>query len=582
MSPLPQQRSKFLRKILMQHKYYFIFILIINAALGFSFPFLWFLSSIFAINLGSEQVAATDIKVICTLSIAIFCLDFIKHSMVAKLIPEVNRTCRKLCFGQIFINSYLFFKKNHISNIIKTVTSLSNESGLLVKQFSYFSQIIFLFISTTAILFSISKFLIFILFFWAALICIGCYIFSKILLKASHSIKSTSNDFSKSAKEIIKNYITVRMANKLSSENELLKNKSLAILNLENKINIFSIYANFTIRLITVFGLAAFASHVVILMNYANIKAHEIIFLIILSTYICYLTPKLMKIFSIAVKQLELIKNNLKFFIRYGSDNNHKIKHSLKIKEGKIEFKKVTLKYHDNDNSFKDKTLTIEPGQKVALVGLSGSGKTSFSYTIPGLITVTSGRILIDGQDISQVSQESLNTAVSVLNHSPLLFRRSIRENIAYGCSNYKDEQLIEAATNACCHDFIMNLEKGYDTVVGERGSKLTKGQKYRILIARAILKNAPIIIVDESDFDIDAVSAKQITEALDYLFKDRTAIIIAHWLDTLQKADRILVFEKGTIVEDGTHKELMRYDEVYASLCRMHDGGYLPATFDR
>ncbi len=255
----------------------------------------------------------------------------------------------------------------------------------------------------------------------------------------------------------------------------------------------------------------------------------------------------------------------------------------LDVNNGKIEFLKVTFRYKRNNNVFKEKTLTINGGQKVGLVGLSGSGKTTFAHLVLRLFDIDSGQILIDNQDISKVTLKSLRDSICLIPQEPMLFHRSIIENIRYSSEDASDEEVIEASIKANCHEFIMNLEDGYDTIVGEKASKISGGQKQRIAIARAILKDAPILIMDEATSALDSYTEKQISDSINILSKDRTTIIIAHRLSTLKEVDRILVFDSGTIVEDGTHSELLAmHDGHYAMLWRMQASGVLPDHLEK
>lgn len=253
----------------------------------------------------------------------------------------------------------------------------------------------------------------------------------------------------------------------------------------------------------------------------------------------------------------------------------------LIVPKGKIEFIKVNFKYRHNNNIFKEKTLTIEGGQKIGLVGLSGSGKTTFAHLILRLFNIESGAIKIDGFDISEVTLKSLRDNICLIPQEPMLFHRSIIDNIRYSSEDATDEEVIDASIKANCHEFIMNLEDGYDTMVGEKASKISGGQKQRIAIARAILKDAPILIMDEATSALDSYTEKQIQDSIRVLSQNKTTIIIAHRLSTLLEMDRILVFDKGTIIEDGNHKELLAKKGHYAMLWRMQTAGLLPDSLD-
>jgi ATP-binding cassette subfamily B protein len=245
---------------------------------------------------------------------------------------------------------------------------------------------------------------------------------------------------------------------------------------------------------------------------------------------------------------------------------------SLKLKEGRIEFKNVTFGYVQNNNLFLNQSVTIYGKQKVGLVGCSGSGKTTFINLICRLFDLESGEILIDDQNISDVTQASIRENIGFISQDLVLFHRSLMENIRYGKLDATDLEVMEAAKKAYAHEFIINIAEGYNSLVGERGIKLSGGQKQRIAIARAIIKNAPILILDEATSSLDSMTERLIQESLATLMKNKTVLVIAHRLSTLLSMERILVFHKGHIVEDGTHEELLAAGKVYAALWNSSD----------
>ncbi|MHA3237232.1 ABC transporter ATP-binding protein [Legionella pneumophila] len=251
----------------------------------------------------------------------------------------------------------------------------------------------------------------------------------------------------------------------------------------------------------------------------------------------------------------------------------------LIVKEGKIEFDSVTFHYNQGKKVFENKSVIIKPRQRVGLVGFSGSGKTTFIHLILRLFNVESGKILIDGQDISQVSQDSLRSAISLIPQDTTLFHRTLMENIRYGNPDASDDEVVMASKQACCDDFISLLPDGYNTLVGERGIKLSGGQRQRIAIARAILKNTKILILDEATSQLDSLTEEAIQNSLWQLMESKTTIVIAHRLSTLLHMDRILVFEAGKIIEDGSHEELLAKDGLYKSMWDAQVGGFLPES---
>lgn len=249
----------------------------------------------------------------------------------------------------------------------------------------------------------------------------------------------------------------------------------------------------------------------------------------------------------------------------------------LKVTKGEINFDSVTFAYQKNKPVFKNLHVHIPAGQKIGLVGFSGSGKSTFVNLILRFYDIHSGRILIDNQDIALITQDSLREQIAMIPQEPTLFHRTLMENIHYGRLDATEEEIIEAAKLAHCHEFIEKLDLGYQSLVGERGIKLSGGQRQRIAIARAILKNAPILILDEATSSLDSVTEKLIQESLQMLMRGRTTIVIAHRLSTLTNMDRILVFDKGMIIEEGTKESLLQASGHFAKLWNMQTDGFLP-----
>lgn len=247
------------------------------------------------------------------------------------------------------------------------------------------------------------------------------------------------------------------------------------------------------------------------------------------------------------------------------------------IRRGSIEFNKVHFTHPEADSPlFENFNLKIKQGEKIGLVGHSGSGKTSLTKLLLRFSDIQDGLISIDGQDITKITQHDLRSHIAYVPQEPLLFHRSLAENIAYGNPDSTQQEIEGVAKLAHAHEFIEKLPEKYETLVGERGVKLSGGQRQRVAIARAMLKNAPILLLDEATSALDSESEVLIQDALWKLMQNRTAIVIAHRLSTIQKMDRIIVLDEGEIVEQGSHKELLRKDGVYAKLWSHQSGGFL------
>ena len=285
--------------------------------------------------------------------------------------------------------------------------------------------------------------------------------------------------------------------------------------------------------------------------------------------------------FNSVYRRLEEAVTDASLFVEYTMDAPKILDKphakNLKISNGEIEFENVAFTHSENSDAlFNNFSLTMKPGQKVGFVGHSGAGKSTIVNLLLRFMNIDHGRILIDKQDISEVTQQTLHESIAFVPQEPLLFHRSLRDNIAYGKPHASENEIIDAARKAHALEFIEKLPNGFDTLVGERGVKLSGGQRQRIAIARAILKDAPILVLDEATSALDSESEKLIQASLGALMKDRTSIVIAHRLSTIAKLDRIIVLENGRIVEDGTHDELLKVKGTYATLWNHQSGGFI------
>ncbi len=251
---------------------------------------------------------------------------------------------------------------------------------------------------------------------------------------------------------------------------------------------------------------------------------------------------------------------------------------ALRVGKGAVSFDHASFSY-GNGAVLNEFDLQVKPGERVALVGSSGAGKSTIVKLLFRFYDLTGGSISIDGQDIARVTQNSLRSNIALVPQEPVLFHRSLFENIRYGKPDATEKEVIKAAKLAHCHDFIQNLSHGYETLVGERGVKLSGGERQRVAIARAILKNAPILILDEATSSLDSESEGLIQDALHTLMKGKTTIVIAHRLSTIMSMDRIIIMEGGRIADTGTHEELLKQEGLYKKLWNLQVGGFFQDT---
>lgn len=280
---------------------------------------------------------------------------------------------------------------------------------------------------------------------------------------------------------------------------------------------------------------------------------------------------------QILVELTEMIQKGLSGFRRFSAimETEPDIEDAEDAREltnvkGDVNYDHVTFRYNDDEPVLSDVSFSIPAGRSIALVGPSGGGKTTICSLLPRFYELTGGKITIDGEDIKEFTLQSLRKNIGIVQQDVYLFCGTVRENIAYGKPDASDEEIVEAAKNANIHDFIMSLPDGYDTFVGERGTRLSGGQKQRISIARVFLKNPPILILDEATSALDNESERHIQKSLEELSKNRTTITIAHRLSTIRGADEIIVITENGIAERGSHDELMKTDGIYAKYYRM------------
>ena len=376
----------------------------------------------------------------------------------------------------------------------------------------------------------------------------------------------------------VTNILAIKSHNNQDKEQQILKNKLGFWLerNMENMLGFIPVRDIFSSILVilnsSVFLVAIFASQ-------KNMISIPVIYLAV--TYSFAVSRNLWQANSIMRSYNRIIGDSydmVRILNKKVEIKDPKNPEKINITRGEIVFENVNFAYADQPDKFlfKNLNLKIKAGEKVGLVGLSGGGKTTITKLIMRFSDIQNGTIAIDGQNICNVKQSDLRGAISYVPQEPLLFHRSIEKNIAYGRYSATNQEIIAVAKMANAHDFINKLKDGYQTLVGERGVKLSGGQRQRIVIARSMLKNAPILLLDEATSALDSESENLIQDALWKLMNNKTAIVIAHRLSTIQKMDRIIVLDNGKIIEEGSHKELIFKNGKYAKLWNRQSGGFV------
>jgi ATP-binding cassette subfamily B protein len=420
-----------------------------------------------------------------------------------------------------------------------------------------------------------------ILFVWALSFMLIALCFFRPIHDLSNIFATSKTTLVGKMVDSISNITNVRLFSKDRYENELIQAATLDTITRDRTMQwaIIKMRAFWDVSIIVLIGVNIY----VLLTMYSKnqVSVGDFSFIISLSISIFYNLWFLASQFVSFAEELGKCKQALSIITVPQEIVDEPSAKPLVVTQGHIEFDQVSFHYDDGAHLFKNKNIVIEAGQKVGLVGFSGSGKSTFVNLILRLFDVESGKITIDYQNINAVTQASLREHIAMIPQDISLFHRTLMDNIRYGKVDASDAEVIEASKKAHCHEFITQLTEGYRSLVGERGIKLSGGQRQRIAIARAMLKNAPILILDEATSALDSVTEKHIQEALHGLMTGRTTIVIAHRLSTLSEMDRILVFDNGQIIEDGTHQNLIQLSGHYARMWKMQAGGFLPSEQD-
>ena len=490
-----------------------------------------------------------------------------------KSLPNLKADIINQASAYVHNHSFKFFQDNLSGSISNKIADLANNTDSLITTSRSVFQDFLTIISAIFISYLVNPLFSLVYFIWTLIFIRAAFYFSKSIQpfskafaeSRSHAVGNVVDSFVNAINVILfarNKYETQYL--RISLNDMVVKDKELQ----KRLMRYGFIMSGLTISVqaVTIILLLYFGSR-----GFLTIGDFALIFMLTLSVldHVWGFTETFFKI----SEQSGIFKQALQFISQKHEIIDLENALPLKVENGIIEFSKVRFFYTETQKLFEDKTLVIHGHEKVGLVGYSGSGKSTFVNLITRTFDIESGSILIDNQSIQSVTLQSLRENIAFIPQDPTLFHRNLIDNIRYGKLEASDEEVIAAAKKAHVHEFVIEFPLGYQTLVGERGIKLSGGQRQRIAIARAILKDAPILILDEATSSLDSVTEYLIQDSLQFAMKNKTVIIIAHRLSTIKAMDRIIVFDKGRVVEEGTHDYLIYSGEIYKNLWKTQIG---------
>ncbi|MBT4384186.1 ABC transporter ATP-binding protein [Candidatus Peregrinibacteria bacterium] len=496
-----------------------------------------------------------------------------------KLQPIIMAEMSQECFKKIHSHSYRFFSNEFVGSLVKRVnrTPRSFEKFMDVLTFELFTAALRVTIATV-VLFVIHPILGSAILVWSMIFLVLHYYISRYKLE-KYDLKETAAETKVTAElaDSLTNNINIKLFASEVSEKKRFDKTTISWRDLTYASWLFSHYIE------TIQSALMIALNILILVTTVHLWSNGLItvgtfvliqvYMMDVFTHIWH-TGRHLQDMHRALADAEEMTIILNQEIEVLDAPNAS---ELKLSRGDVEFKKVEFAYDKSNGILKKLSFKVKPGEKIALIGPSGGGKTTITKLLFRFFDIQEGKIFIDGQDISQLKQESLRSQIALVPQDPILFHRSLEENISYGRIDASKKEIIAASKMANCDQFIAKLPNGYATKVGERGIKLSGGERQRIAIARAILSNTKILILDEATSNLDVHSEKLIQDALQNLMKNKTTFVIAHRLSTIVQMDRILVLDKGKIIEQGSHAVLLnKPDSLYKSLWSSQMEGYL------
>ena len=488
-----------------------------------------------------------------------------------RLYPAIKSSIAKDLFSFLMNNSYDFFQNHFAGSITQQVFNMINNVEIIIQIINewFYPRVFALIITSTTLFIMVPPIFGIIIIVWGACFVCLSYIASKPLNLLSQKLSETNSRFAGTISDSISNVMNTKLFTNIDYEviniDQVLTELTKQDRNLR--------WYNLTVGFFHDASVIIFIGCMLIALVYARSKNLVTVgdFSLVLGisisfTWAVYDIGKQMQQFA---RSVGICNQALRFIVDPYEIIDLPAAPPVAITHGEIKFNNVCFSYRNNKPLFVDLNLSIRHGEKIGLVGFSGGGKSTLIKLILRLMDLQSGNILIDNQDIKTITKNSLREQITVIPQDPELFHRSIMDNIRFAKINASDEEVINAAKKAECHDFIINLPEGYQSLVGERGIKLSGGQKQRIAMARAFLKDSPILLMDEATSALDSATEEYIQQHLLKVMENKTTIVIAHRLSTIRNADKIAVVDNGAVAEIGTHDELMAKDGLYKELWR-------------
>ncbi len=494
-----------------------------------------------------------------------------------KMIPNLRKNISHSCFNILLDQSPSYYQTAFSGSLANKVNDLTNNIPEIVQIFfdRFFSNTLTLVIAAYTLCQVNIKFAL-LMITWVTLLVLGSIFFSKRIAHLSSIWSELNSNVTGKMVDVFSNILSVLAFSRKKQEEKVFCETLDEVAHAETNLQwyYFWIWGFYGYLFIIIQGLNFY-----LLMKGRErglISVGDFVLVLTINIAIVDLFWNFARQISQFSKLFGRVSQALSSIVVTPEIKDKKGAKQIQVLKGEIVFDNVQFFYKGADPLYQNKSVTISSGQKVGLVGFSGGGKSTFANLILRFFDVTSGRILIDGQDIRDITQTSLRDKIGMIHQDPSLFHRTLMENIRYGKLEATDEEVVEAAKKAYAHEFISVLPHGYNSLVGERGIKLSGGQRQRVEIARIILKNPPILILDEATSQLDSVTESYIQRAIWQLIQGKTTIVIAHRLSTLTRMDRILVFDKGMIVEDGTHLELLARNGLYKTFWSTQLGGFM------